>query len=82
MGGPAAIVSCIIGYVAGKAISSALKIGKKSRKATPAPVEQMTEKVAHPTAQRLASQYGGATILTGAEGLGETAATKKTLLGG
>ena len=82
MGGPAAIVSSIIGSVAGKAISSALGIGKKSRKATPAPVEQMTEKVAQPTAQRLASQYGGSTILTSAEGLGETATTKKTLLGG
>lgn len=85
MGGVAKAVGSVISAV-GKGVGTVLgSLGGKKRK-TPSP-KALMESVPKPeqTAQRLASsasQYGGSTILTGAEGLGETATTKKTLLGG
>jgi len=84
MGGVAKAVGSVISAV-GKGVGTVLGMGSKKRK-TPSP-KALMESVPKEdqTAQRLASsasQYGGSTILTGAEGLGETATTKKTLLGG
>ena len=84
MGGVAKAIGGIVSAV-GKGVGTVLSMGSKKQK-TPSPKAHM-ESVPKPeqTAQRLASsasQYGGSTILTGAEGLGETATTKKTLLGG
>tara|TARA_Y100001938_G_C7993108_1_gene380563 strand:+ start:624 stop:875 length:252 start_codon:yes stop_codon:yes gene_type:complete len=83
MGSVASIVPSIIGSVVGRAISGVVGIGKKKRK-VPEP-KQLMEKMpttTQPVAQRLASQYGGSTMLTGASGITEEATTSKTLLGG
>ena len=84
MGGVAKAIGGIVSAV-GKGVGTVLSMGSKKQK-TPSP-KALMESVPKPeqTAQRLASsasQYGGSTIFTGAEGLGETATTKKTLLGG
>jgi hypothetical protein len=86
MGGVAKAVGSVISGI-GKGVGSVLgSLGGGKKRKTPSPKALMAS-VPKPdqTAQRLASsasQYGGSTILTGAEGLGETATTKKTLLGG
>lgn len=86
MGGVAKAVGSVISAV-GKGVGTVLgSLGGGKKRKTPSP-KALMESVPKPdqTAQRLASsasQYGGSTILTGAEGLGETATTKKTLLGG
>ena len=83
MGGVAKAVGSVISAV-GKGVGTVLgSLGGGKKRKTPSP-KALMESVPKPdqTAQRLASQYGGSTILTGAEGLSETATAKKTLLGG
>jgi len=86
MGGVAKAIGSAISAV-GKGVGTVLgSLGGKKKRKIPDP-RALMEFVPKPdqTAQKLASsasQYGGSTILTGTEGLGETATTKKTLLGG
>ena len=85
MGSPVSVLTSIIGSVAGKALSGVMGIGKKSKKKmTPTEPKELLKQPDVSAQRRLASQYGGqgSTLLTGTQGLEDTATTSKSLLGG
>ena len=84
MGSPVSILTSIIGSVAGKALGGVMGIGKKSaKKVTPPAPKELMKQPDVSSQRRLASQYGqGSTLLTGTQGLEDTATTSKSLLGG
>jgi len=84
MGSPASVLTSIIGSVAGKTLSDVFGFGKKSaKKMTPPDPKEVMKQPDVSAQKRLASQYGqGSTLLTGTQGVEDTATTSKTLLGG